>query len=384
MKNVRAGMSEFPLMAETEGIVLFYPHIPKDALGQITDTLSSRWIGQGPKVEKFEELFKARFLGGFGSVAVGSGTDALHLAYLLADIKRGDEVLVPVFTCTATNIPLLYLGAKPIFVDIDPLTFNLSIDDLLSKITKKTKAIVCVDYGGIPNNYDQLNTICKEYGLKLIADAAHSLGSSFGGVPVGQLADFTMFSFQAIKTLTTGDGGLLSIKDPNVLSLARRLRWFGINREEKQKGIWENDLVDIGYKYQMTDLSAALGLAGLEEIDFVISKRRKLFETYCIQMVNPRVRIVGKDVPYDCFNCPWLLTVIVDKDRAGLMERLRENKVESAQVHYRNDRYSIFGGRDPSVPNMDNLEDRYIVLPLHTKMNIQDVHYICDLVNSGW
>lgn len=382
MKNT--GMNEFPLLQEGEGIPLFYPHVPVGAIAEVSDTLSGRWIGQGPKVDIFEKRIKELFLGEHEPLAVGSGTDALHLAYLLAGVKEGDEVIVPAFTCTATNIPLLYIGATPVFADIDPDTMNISILDIENKISPKTKALVCVDYGGVPNDYNSLNQICQKYNLKLISDAAHSLGSKYKETYAAQHADFSIFSFQAIKTLTTGDGGLLAIRDAGLLEQAKKLRWFGIDRSAKQGGIWENDIVDIGYKYQMNDISAAIGLAGLKEIHQVIEYRNNLFRIYEGSLRSPRVKIIGKSSTPEYFNSSWLITVIVDKDRVGLMKKLRDQGIESAQVHYRNDRYKIFGERRGDLPVMDAFEDRYLVLPLHTKMGPEHVNKICEIVNSGW
>lgn len=377
-------MNEFPLISENEGIPLFYPHTGADAQKNVIDTLSTRWIGQGPKVDLFESRFKEKFLGNYSPVAVGSGTDALHLAYILAGINPGDEVIVPLFTCTATNIPLLYIGAKPIFVDVDLETMNISIADVYRKISKKTKAVVCVDYGGVPCDYTALRDICDELRIPLISDAAHSLGSTFKGRFASQYADYTIFSFQAIKTLTTGDGGLLAIKDESKLERARRLRWFGIDRTAKQRGVWENDIVEVGYKYQMNDIAAAIGLAGLAEIDTVIEKRNTLFRKYEECLKSERVRIVGRSETDDYFNSSWLITVVVDDDRYELMKKLRENNIESAQVHYRNDRYSIFGQASANYENMDSLEDKYLVLPLHTRMSSDDVERISNVVNGDW
>jgi perosamine synthetase len=382
MKN--NSMNEFPLLDPKKGIPLFYPYVPPKSINYIKNTLQTRWIGQGPKVELFEKKFKLKFLHNHSALAVGSGTDALHLAYLLSNIKKNDEVLVPVFTCTATNLPLLYIGAKPIFLDIDPLTMNICIDDVKRKITKKTKAIVCVDYAGVPNNYFELNKICKEYNLKLISDAAHSIGTKYFGEYSAIQSDFTIFSFQAIKTLTTGDGGLLAIKNKKLYKKAKRLRWFGIDRASKQKGIWENDIYEIGYKYQMNDIAASLGLAGLETINNVILKRNKLFQIYEKKIKkNNGIRIIGSSQTKEYFNSAWLITIIVEKNRVKLMNILRKNKIESAQVHYRNDRYSIFGGRRKDLPQMDSIEDKYLVLPLHPMVSENDVNKICNIINSN-
>jgi perosamine synthetase len=378
------GMNEYPLLNENEGIPLFYPQVPKEAISEVADTLSGRWIGQGPKVELFEKKFKELFLGNHEPLAVGSGTDAVHIAYLLAGIQKDDDVIVPSFTCTATSIPLLYIGANPILADIDPETMNISIPDVEKRITKKTKAIVCVDYGGVPNDYKALNEMCEKYELKLISDAAHSLGTKYNNTYSAQLADFTIFSFQAIKTLTTGDGGLLAIKDNSLVDKGKKLRWFGIDRAAKQGGIWENDIVDIGYKYQMNDIAAAIGLAGLKEIGEIIEYRNSLFKAYEKHLTSPRVRIVGKSSTTTYFNSSWLCTIIVDKDRIGLMKKLRDNGIESAQVHYRNDRYKIFGERRLDLPNMDFVENNYLVLPIHTKIGNDHIIRISELINEGW
>ena len=228
-------MNEFPLLDANEGIPLFYPHVPKSAAEKVSQVLAGRWIGQGPLVDQLEKEFCSRFEVNSGAaLAVGSGTDALHLAYLLANISRGDEVLVPAFTCTATNIPLLYIGAKPIFIDIDPNTLNLNVDDIEHRITEKTKALVCVDYGGVPNDYDVLRRLCDKYNLLLISDGAHALGTKYKGEFIPNIADFTVYSFQAIKTITSGDGGMLMMKDAGLLDRGKKLRWFGIDLQAQK------------------------------------------------------------------------------------------------------------------------------------------------------
>ena len=378
----RQPKNDLPLMQTSEGIVLFHPHIPSKAIEKITKTLKTRWIGQGPQVDEFEARFKFDFDLSGTALAVGSGTDALHIAYLLAGIKKDDEVLTPLFTCTATNIPLLYIGAKPIFVDIDPCTLNMSVEDIKKKITPKTKAIICVHYGGLPCDMDEIHSIAKEYNIPVIEDAAHALGAKYKGKYIGELSEFTMFSFQAIKHLTTGDGGMLVFKDHDQLRKAQRLRWFGIDRTDKQKGIWENDIQDIGYKYQMTDIGACLGLAGLDEFDQTLAYRQKLFSLYLDGLKNiPGLTIVN-DNDERKEHAAWLFTVLVDR-RTDLQLRLRENKIESGQTHYRNDRYSIFSDNG-IYEGMDKVDEKYLVLPLHTKMNESDVDKICKVIKMGW
>jgi perosamine synthetase len=377
-------MNELPVMNESEGIVLFHPHIPEKAIHAVTEVLRSRWIGQGPRVAQFEQEFSTRFAGNGSAVAVGSGTDALHLAYILSGLKEGDEVIVPVFTCTATSIPFLYMGVKVRFADVEKDTLNMSTAHVRQLVNEKTKAIVCVHYGGLPCDMDELHAIGREHNLPVIEDAAHALGATYKGKTIGEISPFTMFSFQAIKSITTGDGGMLIVQDKNLVPQAERIRWFGIDRANKQKGVWENDIWEVGYKYQMTDIAAAMGLAALHEFDSTLAHRQQLLNAYKEGLKHADgINLIGVDKA-DRTHAAWLCTAIVGGDRLGFMRKLRENKIESGQVHYRNDRYSIFGGRRDDLPNMDAVEENYIVLPLHTRMKSEQVEYICEVIRSGW
>ena len=377
------GMNEMPLMQENEGIVLFYPNVPESAVAEVSKVLNSRWIGQGPKVAQFEMEFESKFLTDNAALAVGSGTDALHLAYILAGIGPGDEVIVPVFTCTATNIPLLYLGAKIRFADVDPETLNINVDHVRKLVNERTKAIVCVHYAGLPCDMDELTEIAKEYNIPLIDDSAHALGATYKGRNIGEITDFSIFSFQAIKHITTGDGGMLTIKNRDLIEKTRRLRWFGIDRSAKQMGHWENDIYEVGYKYQMNDIAAALGLAALAEFDKTLMYRKQLFAEYEKQLAGiDGIKLIGTGVK-DREHAAWLCTVLADR-RPDLMNKLRSFNIESSQVHYRNDRYTVLGGRRSDLPNMDMVEDKYLVLPLHLKMKLQDVEYIGNAIKSGW
>jgi perosamine synthetase len=376
-------MNELPIMEVNEGIVLFHPNIPKNAASAITDVLNTRWIGQGPKVDEFEAKYAEKFQFPGKCLAVGSGTDALHLAYLLAGLERDDEVIVPVFTCTATNIPFLYMGVKIVFADIDK-NLNIDVKHVAKLITAKTKAIVCVHYGGLPCDMDELWALGKKHNIKIIEDAAHAIGAKYKGKYIGAVSDYTMFSFQAIKHITTGDGGMIVLNDHTEVEKAKRLRWFGIDRSSKQKGIWDNDITEVGYKYQMTDISASLGLAALEEFDEHLAHRQKIYKRYCEALKGiSGIRIIGEEYS-DREHAAWLLTTEVD-NREALMEHLRNHNIESSQVHYRNDRYTIFGGRTVGeFPAMDAMEERYLVLPLHAKVSEENVEYIAEVLKKGW
>ena len=374
---------EMPLMKVKEGTVLFYPFVSKSTQAQMRKVLSGRWIGQGPLVDKFEFEFKKKFAKNSNCLATGSGTDALHLSYLLAGIKKGDEVIAPVFTCTATNIPLLYIGAKIRFADIDPETMNISVASVKKLISKKTKAIVCVHYGGLPCDMDELQELANKHKIPIIEDAAHALGATYKNKPIGSISDFTMFSFQAIKHITTGDGGMLCMKDKKLIKKAKRIRWFGIDREGKQKGIWENDIYEIGYKYQMTDLGACLGINNLKEFSKVLNHRKKIFEIYLNELSpNPNIYCVNKDDGLRT-HAAWLFTIISEK-KDKIQNILRNKRIETNQVHFRNDKYSIFKNyvKNVKFPNMDYAENKYLVLPIHHKISEKMAKYIARLINK--
>jgi dTDP-4-amino-4,6-dideoxygalactose transaminase len=382
-----APKNDLPLMNEEEGIVLFRPYVPQEAYDLVKETLDSRWIGQGPKVDLFESRFKSLFNLSGTSISTGSGTDALHLAYLLNDIGPQDEVIVPLFTCTATNIPLLYLGCKIVFADINPQTLNINVDDLRSKVTEKTKVIVVVHFGGLPCDMAEIGEIARSCGAVVIEDGAHALGSMYAGRYVGDISEFTMFSFQAIKQLTTGDGGMLVVKDTSLEAKAKRLRWFGIDRTQKQMGIWENDISEVGFKYQMTDISASIGLAGLKRYPETLGYRKFLGSRYNDKLKDIKgLQIVNDDNPLKVHSY-WLYSVLVE-DRVNCQKMLRFKGIESGQTHYRNDRYSIFA-QNPNVklgefPYMDQIDDNYLILPLHMNVSIENIDYISECLKCGW
>ena len=367
---------------KNKGVVLFYPYISKKSAQNIKKKLNTRWIGQGPMVDKFEKKFQSIFSKNYPAIATGSGTDSLHLAYILAGLKKGDEVITPVFTCTATNIPLLYLGVKIKFADIDKNSMNISVDSIKKLISKKTKAIVVVHYGGLPCDMDEISKIAKKYRIPIIEDAAHALGAKYNNKPIGNISDFTTFSFQAIKHFTTADGGMLTVKNKKIEAKAKRIRWFGIDREKKQSGTWANDVTEVGYKYQMTDISATLGYDSLLEFKKILNHRRKIYYTYLKNLSkNPKVKCIH-DFNKKKFHGAWLFTIAID-NKDFLQKKLREHFIETNQVHFRNDKYSIFKQfvKNKKFQNMDFLENKYLVLPVHHKVKVADAEYICKIIN---
>ena len=366
-----------------KSVLLFYPYVSKKSAPNIKKKLSGRWLGQGPMVDKFEKDFQNKFAKNFSVIATGSGTDSLHLAYILAGLKKGDEIITTIFTCTATNIPMLYMGLKIKFADVDLNTMNISVKSVKKLITKKTKAIVVVHYGGLPCDMDELKKISKKNKITLIEDAAHALGAKYNGKTIGNISDFSTFSFQAIKHFTTGDGGILTIKNKKLEDKAKRIRWFGIDRKKKQQGIWDNDVSEIGYKYQMTDIAATMGCDSLKEFNFINKHRRKIYFTYLKELSkNKKIKCIH-DYNKKKEHGAWLFTICLE-NKDYVQKKLRENQIETNQVHFRNDRYSIFKKfvKGKKFPNMDYLENRYLVLPLHHKVSVKDAKYICKLINK--
>jgi perosamine synthetase len=316
-------------------VKLFRPYVSWRAVWNVIKVLRSGQLAEGPLVKQFENEFAQKF-GLKNVVALNSGTSALELAYELAGIEPGDEVISPVLTCTATNLPLVRKGAKIVFADID-YDLNINIEDVKRKITKRTKAIVFVHFGGNNRGLAELLTVCRERDIVLIEDAAQAVGSNFWGK-----ADYTAVSLQAIKTLTSGDGGFLVCKRKRCYNKAKRLRWFGYDREEKQKK-GDTDLKEAGYKYHMNDISAAIGLGNLKAFDKMMAKRKKVQDFY------------NSFSDIECHN--WLC--------------IQWNK-EGNQHHYRNDKYTVFKKFKNKCPVMDKLEHSWRLLPFHSEVSIED------------
>ena len=325
-------------------IRLFAPFVPEKAIEAVAEVLRTPWLGQGYKVQEFEEQLS--FLGE-NVLTVNSGTSALELAYDLLDLKQGDEVIVPVFTAVATSLPLVRRGVRVVFADVTDKML-MDWDDALLKITDKTRAIVNVHLFGLYNKAPA----CP---VPIIGDACQYLDKTEGEL-------FTAYSFQATKIITTGDGGALVCRDRGDYERAKLLRWYGIDRET---GI-DNVLVDIkeaGYKYHMNDVTAALGLAALP----LLSKQKA--HRLEVQKVYNEVFPSG--------GSPFLIHVW---DREAIIKRLAARGVEAGMVHRRNDIYSVFGGVRRALPKMNWLESHYMFLPCHNSLSIYHAKFISSLI----
>jgi dTDP-4-amino-4,6-dideoxygalactose transaminase len=380
-------------------INLFSPSINKTrVLEKMAEVFSNRIIGEGQTVKEFEQKV-GEFLAdmypssSYHCVAVNSCTAALHLAYILAGITDGDEVITPVLTCTATNHPILWLRGSIIFADIQEDTLNIDPKDIEQKITPKTKAIVVMHNGGLSCDMDEIMTIAEEYHLKVIEDAAQAFGGEYKGRKLGTIGDFGCFSFQAIKALTTGDGGMLICKNEEDAKRARRLRWYGIDRDKQKERdslvpskfctmfnqrAMTFDVTETGYKYNMTNIDASIGLANLESIYEYLGKRKEFAEIYRRELRGIKGIKLLREVDG---NANWLFQILVD-DREEFQKKMGKAGIETNMVQLRNDIYAIFGGEKWNLKNMNNLENNYCSLPIHPNLSKEDILNVCQTIKK--
>lgn len=256
--------------------------IDEDDIEAVVQALRSDWLTTGPKVAEFEQAL-ADYVGATEAVAVSNGTAALHAAMYAIGIGPGDEVIVPAMTFAATANCVVYQGGTPVFADVDRGTLLIDPASVQACITRRTRAIVAVDYAGQPCEYDRLRAIADRYGLALVADACHSLGASYRGKPVGSLADISAFSFHPVKPITTGEGGAVVTRDPELARRARRFCNHGIAtnyRQREQQGTWFYEVVDLGYNYRLTDIQCALGLSQLRKLPTWTARRQEIAGMY--------------------------------------------------------------------------------------------------------
>jgi perosamine synthetase len=256
--------------------------IEEEDLAAVAEVLRSDWLTTGPRVEDFEEAFAA-FCGAREAVAVSNGTASLHAAMHAADLREGDEVIVPPMTFAASSNAAVYVGATPVFADVEADTLLIDPDAVEAKVTDRTRAVVAVDYAGHPCNYDRLRGICDRHGLALIADACHAPGATYRGRSVGTLADISTFSLHPVKHFTTGEGGLITTDDPEMAARMRRFRNHGITSDQRQRearGSWFYEMVELGYNYRITDFQCALGISQLRRLPGWIERRREIARHY--------------------------------------------------------------------------------------------------------
>lgn len=334
-------------------------------------------IAEGEHVYNFESEFAKRF-GLPIALATSSGSGALHIALLLSGIKIGDEVITTSMTAEPTNTVILQSGATPIFADIDPETGNLDPQSVESLITPRTRAIVVVHYAGFPANLKDLRRIADKNNVSLIEDAAHCLGAKYEGLGIGTIGDFAIFSLQAIKHMTTIDGGILTMRDRKNANLARKLRWFGM-----AKGVprTEVNIERIGFKYNMNNVSAVIGLAQLETIDDLINRHIENGQ-YFDQKIAAIPGLEVTRIEPAAHPSYWLYSVL-SEDSDDVAHRLNSAGITASKLHRPNHLHSIFANKHQSMPGLEQYYRRLTHIPCGWWVSEEDRTLIVDVLRKG-
>lgn len=397
-------------MKTRENIIpLFKVFMSDKASDEVSKVLMSGFIGQGPKVENFETLLKGYF-NNSNVVTTNAATSAEHIA--LHMLKRSeknvkgyhgvafvenqwdgigpeDEVLTTPLTCTATNWPILANGMKLKWVDVDPNTCNMDLDDLERKISPTTKVIMVVHWGGYPVDLDRLREIQEKayqlYGFRpaVIEDCAHAFGSTYKGTKIGNHGNICTFSFQAIKHLTTGDGGCAIFPYENQVKRAKLLRWYGIDREDNRKDFrCESDISEYGFKFHMNDINATIGINNLPRVKLNINTTIDNANFYNQELIDvPGVTLLENKS--DRQSSYWIYTMKVERQQ-DFMNKMKECNIMVSRVHERNDIHSCMSEFKTDLPNLDKLVKEMICIPVGWWVTPEDRQYIVDCIKDGW
>lgn len=360
-------------------------------ISAVSDVLQTDWITQGPTVARFEKKL-ASYVNSKYAVAVSSGTAALHLACLAAGIGPGDEVIVPTLSFVASVNCVLYCGAKPVLVDVYEDTLTINVEETKKKITKKTKAIIAVDFAGHPADWDKLKRLSKKYNLTLIDDAAHALGSKYRDKMIGSIGELTTFSFHPVKTITTGEGGAITTDKKEFYEKLIRLRHHGIYKSDslgKKYGSWFYDIKDLGYNFRLTDIQAALGISQLAKIDKFIKRRREMWQRYNKAFDKTRKLILPMEKGN--YSCAWHIypiRIISNKiTRKEFFDKLTTAGI-GVQVHYTpihlfNFYKRKFNYQKGSFPVAEKYYKSTLTLPLFPDLKPQDQDHIIRKVKEA-
>jgi len=345
---------------------------------ELEKVLYSGYVAQGEKVEEFEQRFE-EYIGNGYSLSLNSGTAALHIALILAGVKKGDEVISTPLTAEPTNVAIKMTGAKIRYADIDYNTGNIEPASVETKINSNTKAILVVDYAGTPVNVTKLQDISESYKIPVIEDAAHALGSKFNGQLTGGHFPFTVFSFQAIKHITTIDGGILHIQNKEEYEKGKLIRWFGI---DKRLTRLENDIKCQGYKYHMNNVTATIGLVQLLGINKIIETYISNGKYYDAVLKNVAgIELLdyypGSEPSY------WLYTMKVE-NRDGFIKKLAENNIIASELHKRSDSHSYLNDFNEELTSMDRFYEKLVHIPCGWWVTIEDREKIFEIIKGGW
>lgn len=369
------------------------PFITEDEINEVVDTIRSGWWTTGPKAVKFENEFNS-YIGSKYSISASSWTAAAHLALEAIGLKKDDEVIIPAITFTATAEIICYFEAKPVIVDVDESTFNIDPICIQNAITNKTKAIIPVHYGGQPCDMDEIIAIAKKNNLKIIEDAAHAIPASYKGKRIGTISDITCFSFYVTKTLATGEGGMLCTNDQTISERSSIMRLHGINSDAWKRytseGSWFYEVIAPGYKYNFTDIQAALGLAQLKKIEFLWNSRKIITERYNKGFASNDI-IKTQRLKEDRQSAYHLYPILLDLEklkinRSQFIDELKSIGIGSS-VHfiplYRHPYYrDTFHLEVGLYPISEKIYPRLVTLPLWPGMNDEEIDKVISGVNS--
>lgn len=376
-------------MREIKMINLHKVFMSPTASESVAKVLSSCYIGQGPKVEEFEKKISKKFNNDY-LLTMNSCTSALTLALHLIkkDFKETDEILVSPLTCFATIAAIIDNGYKVRWADIDPNTCNIDTFDVERKVGPNTRGVVLVHWGGYPANLDHIKIIATKYknlygrDLPIIEDCAHCWNSKYKEELIGNSGNYCCFSFQAIKFLTTGDGGLLISPNATIHHRAKLLRWFGLDRDSGASFRCMQNISESGFKYQLNDIAAAIGLENLEHMDRIVTINKDNAYFYNKELKNtPGITLL--ETSEDVESCYWIYTLKVE-DRSNFIKYLKSNGIESSQVHNRCDQHTCVSEYLSFLPGMDSIENNYICIPVGWWVTNEQRQEIVNLIKKGW
>jgi perosamine synthetase len=366
------------------------PYLTQDEAQAAYDTILTGWITQGPKVQEFEEKF-ASYTSAKYAVAVSNCTTALHLAMIVSGIGKDDEVICPSMSYIATANAVRYVGAKPVFAEVDSSTYNIDPADAEKKITPKTKAILIVHQIGMPADIDAFTELCNRYDLKLIEDAACAVGSSYKEKKIGSHSQLVCFSFHPRKVMSTGDGGMITTNREDYYNRLKLLRQHGMSvndrvRHMSEKVIFE-DHIELGYNYRMTDIQAAVGIKQLKKLDWIVEERRKIAYTYhqafkdidCVRLPYEGEGNFSNYQSYSIYlkeSCPI--------SRNDLMQKLLDAGISTRRgimTSHRETAYKEYS-HGLSLPISEDAADRSIIIPLYVPMSKEEVAYVIENIKS--
>jgi perosamine synthetase len=360
-------------------IPLIKPYLPpkEELMEELETVLYSGYIAEGKYVYEFEEKLK-KLLGNPFCLATSSGTGAIHIALSVLSIGIGDEVISTAMTAEPTNTTIAITGAKIVFADIDVQTGLLLPESIEANITKNTKAIMLVHYAGMVCDMDRINEISKKHNIPVIEDASHAFLSKYNDKYIGSNSRFTLFSFQAIKQLTTIDGGLLCLTSEMDYERAKKFRWFGLSKSTPRLN---NNIIEAGFKYNMNNVNAVIGLTQLNHLHenvFKYMENGKYYD-YALKEIDSVTL-----VPYYQNTEPsyWLYTIIVDR-RSDFIEMMEKAGITASPLHLRNDRHDVFKPSN-KLPNLDIFYEKFVHIPCGWWVTEEDRKYIVDTIKGGW